>query len=454
MSCAPKGTPRLARRLIIGLAALQAVLVIVLILTEPLRESSRPGDLLPWLAAEQAGQILAPAIGRNAAGNLALQVTPELRDYMQARPAFWFVVTDGDRLLRGGAVQDRNKDVVDDDGVVVPSRMSGQGAPMLLATPAGRVGAMLGNAQSGLLEGLAVWLADRLWHGLVGLLLLALGNAVVILLLVRFLLRPVRAAAAAAQALQPEQRGMALPEEGVPAEILPLVSATNAALARLEHAHAQQRRFIANAAHELRTPIAILTLRLDALPDDALRQRLQQDLQRLTLLAVQLLDLERLQHAGPPRGRVELVALAREVMAEMAPLAVDGGHELAFSSALPRLEVAGDEQALRSVFSNLIGNALTHGGPANQVALRILADRSLEVADRGPGIPPEARDKIFEPFQRGARNGPGAGLGLAIVRQVLQAHGAGIRLVEAGIPDGGPDGGLGGLPGACFRITF
>ncbi|ONG45694.1 hypothetical protein BKE38_26170 [Pseudoroseomonas deserti] len=437
----PRGTPRLSRRLIIGLGLLQATLVLALIVTEPLRENNRPLNLLSWLAAEQAGQILAPAIGRNAAGNLALQTTPELRDYLASRPDFWFVVTDGDRLLRGGAVQDRNKDVVDDDGVVVPSRMSGQASPMLLVTPAGRVGAMLGNAQSGLLEGLSFWLADRLWHGLVGLLLLAAGNALVIVLGVRFLLRPVRAAADAARALQPAQRGLVLPEDGVPAEILPLVSATNAALARLEHAHAQQRRFMANAAHELRTPIAILALRLDAVPDDALRERLQQDVRRLTLLANQLLDLQRLQQADPAWERLDLVALSREVLAEMAPLAVDGGHELVFASALPRLEVRADDQALRSVFSNLIGNALTHGGPASQVTVRINPDRSLEVADRGPGIPPEVRDKIFEPFQRGMRDGPGAGLGLAIVRQVLQAHGAGIRLMETGA-------------GACFRIEF
>ena len=259
------------------------------------------------------------------------------------------------------------------------------------------------------------------------------------LLLVRFLLRPVRAAAEAAARLLPGQQQAGLPVEGVPAEILPLVTATNAAFERVEKEHERQRRFIANAAHELRTPIAILGLRLDEMPEGALKQRLQFDLRRLALLSNQLLDLERMRHAGPaPEGEVEMVALARDAVAEMVPLALAAGSEMAFHSEVPRWLMQGDEPSLRSVLLNLLGNALAHGGAGVQVELRIARGGVLEVSDSGPGIPEGAQ--VFEAFQRAGGRG-GAGLGLYIVREVLRAHGAGIELLDQ-------------RPGATFRLRF
>ena len=312
-----------------------------------------------------------------------------------------------------------------------------------LETQVGRVNLMLGGEHGELLEGAWVWLGDRLRRWLFTLIVVAVCVAVVTIALVQLLLRPVRAAARAAAALQPGQQVPALPEAGVPVEILPLVSATNAAFDRLEREHSRQRRFIANAAHELRTPIAILGIRLDELPEGQTKQRLRQDVRRLTMLANQLLDLERLHHSGGPQRdrRVDMVALAREVVAETGPLAVDSGGILAFRSALRQLNVMGDEQALRGVLLNLISNALTHGGRGVCVEVGIDVDGSIVVADGGVGVTVEARERIFEAFQRASEGSAGAGLGLYIVREVLSAHRAQIELRD-------------GRPGAVFRIRF
>nr|WP_246526338.1 HAMP domain-containing sensor histidine kinase [Plastoroseomonas hellenica] len=322
------------------------------------------------------------------------------------------------------------------------------GTTLDLNTRGGRVGVLLGGQRSDLADGAWAWLSDRLRRWL---LVLAAGAACTTVLtvgLVRLLLRPVHGAAQAARQLQPGRVGPALPEAAVPEELLPLVRATNDAFSRLEHEHEQQRRlheqqrrFIANAAHELRTPIAILSIRMEELQESVTKQRLRQDVDRLAMLANQLLDLERLQQAEAAKFRpVDLVALAHDAVAEMGPLAIERGSNLSFQTARRCWEVAGDEMALRGVFLNLLGNALAHGGAGVQVALNIGADDTIEVADHGIGVPAEAQERVFEAFQR-AGGGTGTGLGLYIVREVLAAHGARIELRD-------------GRPGAVFRIRF
>jgi signal transduction histidine kinase len=428
--------PSLARRMILGLVAFQAFVGLLEIFAEPI--ASGRLSLRQWLAAEQAAQLVAVSVDRNAAGELIFKPTPDMLAYIAAAPDFWFYVTDGTELIRGGVQQpifERGP-----DGVRKDPR---QGTMFQLETHVGRVNLMLGGEYGELLEGAWVWLGDRLRRWLFTLAIVAVCVTVVTIALVQLLLRPVRAAARAAAALQPGQHVPVLPEAGVPLEILPLVSATNAAFDRLEREHSRQRRFIANAAHELRTPIAILGIRLDELSEGQTKQRLRQDVRRLTMLANQLLDLERLHHSGgPQRDRsVDMVALAREVVAEVGPLAVDSGGTLAFRSALRQLNVAGDEQALRGVLLNLISNALTHGGRGVSVEVRIDVDGSIVVADGGVGVTVEARERIFEAFQRASEGSAGAGLGLYIVREVLSAHRAQIELRD-------------GRPGAVFRIRF
>lgn len=429
--------PSLARRMILGLVAFAALIGLLEIFAEPIATGRL--SLRQWLAAEQAAQLVAASLGRNAVGELTIVPTPDLQAYIAAAPEFWFYITDGTELLRGGSTTQP----IFERGPDGQRKDPRQGTMFQLETQVGKVNLMLGGEHGELLEGAWIWLGDRLRRWLFTLAIVAVCVTVVTVGLVQLLLRPVRAAARAASALQPGQHSPALPEAGVPIEILPLVSATNAAFDRLEREHARQRRFIANAAHELRTPIAILGIRLDELPEGRTKQRLRQDVRRLTMLANQLLDIERLHHAGGPQPdrRVEMVALAREVVAEIGPLAIDSGGTLSFRSALRRLDIVGDEQALRGVLLNLIGNALTHGGRGVSVEVRIDLDGTVVVADSGIGVTVEARERIFEAFQRASEGSAGAGLGLYIVREVLKAHQAQIELRD-------------GRPGAVFRIRF
>jgi signal transduction histidine kinase len=433
-----RGAPSLARRIILGLVVIQALVELITLVAEPI--ASGRLSIRQWLAAEQASQLVATSLGRKETGELALVPTPEMTAYLKANPDFWFFASDGTELLRGGVDQPRFER--GPDGQRVDPR---QGSMFALDTAVGRVSVMLGGQHGEFLDSVWAWLRDRLWDRLINLAIAAIGVTVVIVPVVQFLLRPVRLAARAAMALEPGQSAPALPVQGVPAEILPLVSATNAAFARLEREHNRQRQFIANAAHELRTPIAILGIRLDELPEGRVKQRLRLDVRRLTMLANQLLDLQRLQHGGaaPPDRMVDMVALVRDVAAEMGPLVIDGGGNLSFCTARPQLKVAGDEQALRGVFHNLIGNALAHGGKGVKIEVLVDADGAIVVADCGVGVGAEDHERVFEAFQRATsgEGSAGAGLGLYIVREVLAAHGAQIELRD-------------GRPGAVFRIRF
>ncbi|GGJ41265.1 sensor histidine kinase [Neoroseomonas lacus] len=435
--------PSLTRRMTLAMIAFHALGILLLLLAQPLLQAG-PGSLREWFATEQATKLLRDSLGRDTAGVLVFQPTSDMFTYIETTPEFWFGVADGTARLLGGR------------GSPPVGVRPGEGAspPSWVAMPVGvaaidlwiegrRVAALIGGHRGSLAAGIWAWITDWLGNWLLAVAAISAGTSLVTWLLVRFLLRPVREAAEAAGRLVPGQHQAGLPVEGVPAEILPLVSATNLAFTRVEKEHERQRRFIANAAHELRTPIAILSLRLDELPDDATRQKLQLDVRRLTLLANQLLDLERMRHAADTAEdrTVEMVGLAREVVAELVPLALTAGSDIALHSAVPRWSVRGDEQALRSVLLNLIGNALAHGGPGVQVELRIDGHGFVEVSDNGPGVREDAKEQVFEAFQRAGGSGSGAGLGLYIVRELLRAHGASIDL-------------LNGKPGAVFRLRF
>lgn len=439
--------PSLTRRMTLGLIAFHSVGILLLLLAQPLLRAG-PGSeaLREWFATQQATKLLAESLSRDAGGALVFRPTDEMAAYIEATPEFWFVAADGTVRLRGGRAFPPFAPWRDEDRALEGRLERPMGVAVDIWTEGRRVGAMIGGQRGSLAAGIWAWIEDWLGNWLLAVAAISVGTSLITWWLVRFLLRPVRTAAEAAGRLVPGRHEVSLPVEGVPGEILPLVTATNAAFDRVEEEHERQRRFIANAAHELRTPIAILSLRLDELPEGATRQRLQRDVRRLAMLANQLLDLERMRHAHALAGAalahpVEMVGLAREVVAEMVPLAIATGGDIAFHGEVARWEVRGDEQALRSVLLNLLGNALAHGGPGVQVELRIKADGLLEVADSGPGVPEGAEEQVFDAFQRAGGGRAGAGLGLYIVREVLRAHGASIELRD-------------GKPGAIFRLRF
>jgi two-component system sensor histidine kinase TctE len=212
----------------------------------------------------------------------------------------------------------------------------------------------------------------------------------------------------------------------VPEEISPLVGSLNDMLARLAHTIDAQKRFIADAAHQMKTP-----------------------------LVNQLLALARAEnqpHAGLGFAQLDLAALAREVVLDWVPASFTHEIDLGYEAPETPVDIAGNALMLRELLSNLIDNALryTPGGGSVTVRVRVSARQALlEVEDTGPGIAPGERPRVFERFYRIlGSNAPGSGLGLAIVREIAQQHEADIEIFN------NPRSTHKKFPGSLFRLTF
>jgi two-component system OmpR family sensor kinase len=249
-----------------------------------------------------------------------------------------------------------------------------------------------------------------------------------------------------------------LPTGSVPRELLPLVEQINALLARLAGALEAQRRFIADAAHELRSPVAALALQAQLAErtqnPEARRsafEELERGIERTERLVEQLLDLARLEPRGPAASRetVDVARLAREVVGSFAARAdareVDLGAEAAGQALL-----GGVETELRSLLANLVDNALRYAPRESQVTVavrRLDGAVQVEVLDAGPGIPDSQRERVLQRFQRlEGDTTTGSGLGLAIARAIAERHGGAISLADA-YPGRDP-------PGLVVRVTL
>lgn len=219
-------------------------------------------------------------------------------------------------------------------------------------------------------------------------------------------------------------------------ELRPMVAELNKLLARMQDSLARERRFTADAAHELRTPLAALRIQAEnalAASDDAARRHaldnLLRGVDRAARLVTQLLTLARLEPDEAARGfgPLRLDVLVREELAALAPLALQREQEFDFLNELPGAIVSGDPAALGVLVRNLADNALRYSpdGSLVRVLLRRAADDRLElrVLDEGPGVAPDQAGRVFERFFRGdSGRGDGAGLGLAIVQRIADLH--------------------------------
>ncbi|MGB3288904.1 MAG: sensor histidine kinase N-terminal domain-containing protein [Burkholderiaceae bacterium] len=247
-----------------------------------------------------------------------------------------------------------------------------------------------------------------------------------------------------------------------PAEIVPLVAAMNSLLARLAATNETQRRFVANAAHQLKTPLAGMRTQAELAMREQSPEKLDESLhqlvlgsQRATRLVNQLLSLARAESAENPVLRladdIDLNALAERQTLGWVDAALKKDIDLGFERATAPMRVSGDTLMLAEMLNNLIENAMLYTPPSGRVTVRVGGDplsAYIEVEDSGPGIAPEDQERVFDRFFRVlGSNTDGSGLGLSIVKEIAEQHNAGVAFMPVG-SRGGKAG------GTCLRITF
>jgi two-component system, OmpR family, sensor histidine kinase TctE len=259
-----------------------------------------------------------------------------------------------------------------------------------------------------------------------------------------------------------------LDEKAVPLEVAPLVSSVNGLLTRLNDSIATQKRFLADAAHQLKTPLAGLRMQADIAQregmDTAELKRSLQQIGRASIRAThtvnQLLALARAESSGVhiAHQSCDLAALTQSVVQDLVPHALDKRIDLGYDGPAPGTvgtTLSGNPTLLKELVRNLVDNALHYTPSSSErpgvVTVRVLAEPDgqvlLQVEDSGPGIPEAERELVFQPFYRAlGSNVDGSGLGLAIVREIAAQHGATVVLEDAH-PGKQP-------PGALFNVRF
>ena len=259
------------------------------------------------------------------------------------------------------------------------------------------------------------------------------------ILIFRRAIQPLLRASDRAQHISPTRIDVRLPIDDIPREILPLVIAVNQALDRLEQGFLRQREFTADAAHELRTPLAILRTRIETLPDQGAARALHRDIEGMSRVVSQLLDAAELETLVVNLSeRADLHEVCAEVAEFVAPLALAQGKTIALSGAEGPVWVNGNAEMLRRAIRNLVENALNHTPKGTDVEIVVDDQGTVSVLDQGEGVPVANREQIFERFwRRNREQAGGAGLGLSIVKRIVDAHGGTITVGNR--PGGGAE---------------
>ncbi|QND55108.1 HAMP domain-containing histidine kinase (plasmid) [Phyllobacterium sp. 628] len=435
----------LRRRLFWQLLAVQGV---VLVLVVGVLFGS--GQLFDFESTENTVEILKMAIQPDQQGEFSLRDTKEMKTFRDTVPDRWFVIRDGKgHQLSEGTVPTEYAALGNTLDQVGQARFGwnvGDGdRPVArmrwVETKAGRLQILTGSPASAPLYLVLLGVSLVLLKLVLPILgILALGACVATPLVVRRVMAGMERAAAQADSIDIEQRGVRLASAGMPTEVAPFVRAVNGALGRLDDGYDLQELFLADAAHELRTPIAILKTRIASLPQSSVKSHLTEDVARMAVLTEQMLDLQRLKQGIDHFSDLDLVPLTQRVMLDIGPLAFSAGYEVAFEAKTHSTLVNGDPVAIERALTNLVQNAIDHGGRTGIISVTVWP-KSIEINDQGEGVPVELRERIFEPFFKRHHGAGGAGLGLKLVREIMGLHGGTVVIAEKS-------------SGGCFKMIF
>lgn len=238
-----------------------------------------------------------------------------------------------------------------------------------------------------------------------------------------------------ARDISPTRIDVRFPTKDIPTEIMPLVKAVNQALDRIERGYRSQRDFTADAAHELRTPLAILRTRIETLPENSQARALVRDVESMSRVISQLLDAAELETTViDPEETVDLHEVCIEVAEYIAPLALKQQKTIELTGADEAVYVRANAEMIRRAIRNLAENALNHTPEQTIVEIAVHSDGVVSVIDQGQGVRRVDQEHIYKRFWRQDRRA-GAGLGLSIVKRIVEAHDGTITLENR--PSGG-----------------
>ncbi|NLR97606.1 HAMP domain-containing histidine kinase [Rhizobium sp. P38BS-XIX] len=402
-------------------------------------------------ANEEAVRVVAEHVTKNADGGLQVAETPEIAELKRRYPELWFTIRDvNGAIIQYGDVpaaplNERFPWTIDRARVE-----AGNGMRATLEnreTPVGKLQFVAATERGFTNEGLNVWInihvdvakgpnGEVRWLSILpgmGFIILIVVVPMLALTGVATLLVTPRAVgrslsglvetARQAQTIDFDTRSARLDRSKVPYEIIPMVDAFNQALSKLDEGYNRNNRFLADAAHELRTPIAIARTRADLLPEAEVSEQLRGDIDRLSRVAHQLLEMQAIGVVELRAEPQDLNILVENIAADLAPIAMDAGYDFDFEPSSREAVFVVQASTIEMAVVNLIRNAIDHGGGKGAIVVRIGSSGTIDVCDQGPGIPAAERDRVFEPFRRINTSSSGAGLGLNLVKKAAELHG-------------------------------
>lgn len=352
----------------------------------------------------------------------------------KAGEAFWRLDTGEDRLQRGTFFF--NRDGVSMYGATEPIEHDGQWWYLQFATSE-RLMKLVQHKFALPYMGTGIGIFSAI-------LIVAFGLCAYLTL--RYALKPLQEISEAAAAISPRSLHARLRTEAVPAEISPLVDSFNRALERLDQGYRVQKEFLGNAAHELKTPLALIRAQVELMEDGEDHVSLLNDVEHMTRQVQQLLLLaEASEVQSYSFADLDVAEVAKEAVSYLQRKADTAGVRLATSVAGSGVRWLADRGALFTLLKNLLENAIEHSPRGTDVLMEV-SSTTISVRDQGPGVSEEQLARIFARFWRGAhRRDHGAGLGLAICQEIALAHGwrlsahranPGLRLCVAGSSGG------------------